>query len=297
MLRENLLDLYSFVSIAKEGSFTRAGARLGLLPSTLSHAMRALETRMGVVLLTRTTRSVALTEAGERLLLQVAPHLQEIEAGLFATRELREQPAGTIRISAIDYVIDTLLWPRLASLLEQHPDLKLEFAIDYGLADIVKDKFDIGVRSGDQVAQDMVAVRIAADYRLAIVASPAYLQRHPPPATPRELLQHNCISLQLPTFGGPYAWELKKGEQALEVKVRGQLSCNGVYQMLHAALSSAGLAYLPEALAQPYVAAGQLEWVLPAWFPTFPGQHIFYPLRRQDSRAFTLVVDALRYRA
>ena len=296
MLRENLLDLGAFVAVARERSFTRAAAKLGLSPSALSHTIRALETRLGVLLLTRTTRSVAPTEAGMRLLKQVEPHLQDIEAGLVATRELSEKPAGTIRITAIDYVVDTILWPRLTPLLAQHPDIKIDIAVDYSLTDIVADRYDIGVRSGDQVAQDMVAVRISPDYRLAIVGAPAYFQQRPLPKKPPDLVGHNCIGLQLPTYGGSYAWELKKGKREVNVRVNGQLTFNGVYQMLNAALSGAGLAFVPEDLARPHVDAGRLQWVMADWFPTFPGLHIFYPGRRQSSRAFTLVVEALRHR-
>lgn len=213
MLRENISDILAFIAVAQEGSFTRAAAKLGVTQSALSHTLRALEVRMGVRLLNRTTRSVAPTAAGERLLGTVTPRLEEIEAELTAVVETREKPAGTIRITATDYAVDMVLWPRLSSVLHDYPDIKVEFVVDYGLSDIVADRFDIGVRWGDQVAKDMIAVRIAPDMRLAIVASPDYLRKHATPRQPKDLLQHNCITLRLPTRGGLYAWELKKGKK------------------------------------------------------------------------------------
>jgi DNA-binding transcriptional LysR family regulator len=297
MLRENMTDLMAFIAVAQARSFTRAAAKLGVSQSALSHTIRGLEERLGLRLLTRTTRSVTPTEVGERLLAQVAPRLEEVEAELTSLRELRDKPAGTIRISAIDYVINAVLLPKLASVIQAYPDIKIETIVDYGLLDIVADRFDIGVRDGDQVAKDMIAVRIAPDYRLAIVGAPSYLQGRPAPKTPADLARHNCICLRLPTQGGIYAWELQKGRRKLQVKVDGQLTCNGVYQMLNAALSGAGLAFMPEGLAQPYVDAGQLQWVLEDWYQTFPGFHLYYPSRRQSSRALAVVVEALRYRA
>ena len=294
MLRENVSDLLAFIAVAREGSFTRAAAKLGMSQSALSHAMRALEDRMGVKLLSRTTRSVAPTEAGERLMQTVAPRFEEIESELAAVVETRDKPAGVIRITATDYAIDTVLWPRLAKVLPQYPDIKVELVVDYGLTDIVTDRFDIGVRWGDQVAKDMIAVRIGEDARLAIVGSPGYLSKHPAPKHPKNLVDHNCIRLRLPTHGGVYAWELKKGSRNVQVRVDGQFTFNGAYQMLNAAIDGAGLAFVPEDLAAPHVAAGRLQWVLPDWFPTFPGLHIFYPNRREYSRALTVVVDALR---
>lgn len=296
MLRQNVLDLLAFLAVARERSFTRAAAQLGVSPSALSHAIRALEARMGLRLLARTTRSVAPTEAGERLMQQVAPRLDEIEGELLALRELRDRPAGTVRITAIDYAVDTVLWPRLAGTLAAYPDLKVEIVVDYGISNIVADRFDIGVRGGDRVDKDMIAVRVSPDYRLAIVGAPAYLDRHPPPETPQDLIHHNCIALRLPTHGGVYAWELRKGARQLQVRVDGQITCNGVYQMLGAALSGSGLAFIPEDLARPQVAAGRLRWVLEDWFPTFPGFHAFYPSRREPSRALSVVIEALRLR-
>ena len=297
MLRENVTDLLAFVAVAREGSFTRASAKLGVSQSALSHTLRALEARMGVRLLSRTTRSVAPTAAGERLLQTVAPRFEEIENELAAIVEMRDKPAGTIRITTTDYAADTVLWPRLSRVLPDYPDIKVELVVDYGLSDIVADRFDIGVRWGDQVAKDMIAVRIGPDSRLAIVGSPGYLKKHPAPKQPKDLLQHNCITLRLPTHGGRYAWELKKGKRAMQVRVDGQLTFNGVYQMLNAAIDGAGLAFVPEDLAQPHVAAGRLRWVLEDWFPTFPGLHIFYPSRREYSKALSIVVEALRFDA
>jgi DNA-binding transcriptional LysR family regulator len=294
MLRENVSDLLAFIAIAREGSFTRAAAQLGVSQSALSHTLRALEARMGVRLLSRTTRSVAPTAAGERLLQAIAPRFEEIESELAAIVETRDKPAGTIRITTTDYAADTLLWPRLSKVLPDYPDIKVELVVDYGLSDIVADRYDIGVRWGDQVAKDMIAVRIGPDARLAIVGSPAYLEKHPAPRQPNDLLNHNCIRLRLPTRGGLYPWELKKGKREIQVRVDGQLTFNGVYQMLNAAIDGAGLAFVPEDLAQPHVSAGRLRWVLEDWFPTFSGLHIFYPSRREYSRALSVVVDALR---
>lgn len=294
MLRENISDLLAFIAVAREGSFTRAAAKLGVSQSALSHTLRGLESRMGVRLLSRTTRSVAPTAAGERLLETVAPRFEEIENELAAVIEMRDKPAGTIRITTTDYAADTVLWPRLSKVLPDYPDIKVELVVDYGLSDIVADRYDIGVRWGDQVARDMIAVRIGPDARLAIVGSPAYFAKHPAPRQPKDLLHHNCITLRLPTRGGLYAWELKKGKREMQVRVDGQFTFNGAYQMLNAAIDGAGLAFVPEDLAQPHVTAGQLQYVLEDWFPTFPGLHIFYPSRREYSKALAIVVDALR---
>lgn len=296
MALEGYSDLLAFIAVTRERSFTRAAAQLGVSQSALSHTIRALEARLGVRLLTRTTRSVAPTEAGEQLFNKLAPRFEEIEADLAEVFELRDSPRGTLRISATDYAANAVLWPRLATFMPRYPDINIEIITDYGLTDIVAERFDIGVRLGDQVAQDMIAVRIAADLRMAMVASPAYLEAHPAPQAPDELARHNCINLRLPTHGGCYPWELARGEEALQVRVQGQLTFNGTYQMLAAALDGCGVAYLPEDLALEHVMAGRLCWVLQDWFPTFPGLHIYYPSRRQSSRALSLVVDALRYR-
>jgi DNA-binding transcriptional LysR family regulator len=296
MPRENLNDLLAFLAVARERSFTRAAAKLGVSPSALSHTMRELEARLGVRLLTRTTRSVAATEAGDRLLRTVGPRFEEIEAELAALRELREKPAGTIRITATEHATDTILVPKLTKLLRDYPDIKVEIAIDYGLTDIVAQRFDAGVRSGEQVASGMIAVRIAPDMRMAVVGSPSYFTDRPEPEKPQDLLDHNCISLRLPTHGGLYAWEFEKGGRELKVRVEGQLIFNTTAQMLNAALAGLGLAYVPEGMAQPYLARGRLKRVLEDWCLPYPGYHLWYPSRRQSSAAFALLVDALRYR-
>jgi DNA-binding transcriptional LysR family regulator len=295
MPRENLNDLRAFVAVGREGSFTKAAAKLGISQSALSHTVRGLEERLGIRLLTRTTRSVSPTEAGERLLRTVAPRLDEIDAELEGLAELRERPAGTVRITAIDYVADTILWPRLGELLHAYPDIRVEIGIDYGLVDIVAEGYDAGVRSGEQIAKDMIAVRIAPDARMAVVGSPRYFEAHSAPTTPRDLIAHNCVNLRLPTRGGLYAWEFEKDGQAPHVRVEGQVIFNGTYQMLQAALDGFGLAYLPEALARPYIAEGSLEEALADWCPISSGFHLYYPSRRQHSAAFALVIDALRY--
>jgi len=297
MSRESFNDILAFIAVARERSFTRAAAQLGMSQSALSHTIRTLETRLGLRLLMRTTRSVAPTEAGERLLATVAPHFDEIADELAALGEMRDKPAGTIRITAIDYVADTILLPRLARLLPDYPDIKVEIVIDYGLTDIVAERFDAGVRLGDQVARDMIAVRIAPDMRMQVVGSPGYFAAHPRPQTPHALTEHNCINLRLPTHGGLYAWEFEKEGQQLNVRVEGQWVFNGSSQMLNAALAGLGLAYLPEDMVRPAIDAGRLQSVLEDWSPSFPGYHLYYPSRRQSARALALVVDALRYRA
>lgn len=297
MPRENMHDLIAFMAVARERSFTRAAAQLGISQSTLSHTIKALEQRLGLRLLTRTTRSVAPTEAGERLLQNIGPHFEDIEAELAALGELRDKPSGTIRITATDYAANTILWPRLAPVLAANPDLKVEISIDYELRDIVADRFDIGVRSGEQVAKDMIAVRIGPDQRMAVVAAPAYLKHRPEPITPQDLAQHNCINLRLPTYGGLLPWELHHDGKPLQVRVDGQVIVGNVYQKLEAALAGAGLAHIPENLAQPFVAQRRLRYVLQDWYTTYPGQHAYYPSRRQSSRALQIVIEALRYRS
>lgn len=296
MAREGYGDLLAFLAVARERSFTRAAAQLGVSQSALSHTIRALEARLGVRLLTRTTRSVAPTEAGEQLFNKLAPRFEEIEADLAEVVELRDSPRGTLRISATDYAANAVLWPRLAEFMPRYPDIKIEITIDYGLTDIVAQRYDIGVRLGNQVAQDMIAVRVGPDLYMAMVASPAYLKNLPAPQVPEDLAAHNCINLRLPTHGGCYPWELEKAGKESQVRVQGQLTFNGTYQMLAAALDGCGVAYIPQDLAQEHVTAGRLCWVLQEWFPTFPGLHIYYPSRRESSRALSLVVDALRYK-
>lgn len=294
MARDPISDLLAFLAVARERSFTRAAAQMGVSQSALSHTIRALETRMGVRLLTRTTRSVSPTEAGERLLATVAPRLQEIEEEVQAVSELGDKVGGTIRITAIDHVVDTVLWPRLAPLLVAYPDLKVEISADYRLVDIVAERFDIGVRWGDQVARDMIAVRLAPDMQMHIVANPDYLARHGRPQQPAELLQHNCIALRLTGSGGLYAWELTQGGREVLARVAGQAVFNGAYQMLRAALSGTGLAFLPQDLVAEHLASGRLISVMADWCPVFPGLHAYYPSRRQSSKALGLVIAALR---
>jgi DNA-binding transcriptional LysR family regulator len=262
----------------------------------LSHTITGLEERLCLRLLTRTTRSVAPTQAGERLLHTLGPRFEEIDAELDAISELREKPAGTIRITATDYPADTILLPKLAKFLPQYPDIKVEIIIDYGLTDIVAQRYDAGVRWGEQVAKDMIAVRIGPDMRIAVVSAPSYFAKRQLPKKPQDLTDHICINLYLPTYGGLYAWEFEKGGRELRVRVEGQLVLNGTAQMLNAALAGFGLAYVPEDLAQPHVAQGRLKRVLDDWCPPFPGYHLYYPSRRHSSPAFALLVDALRYR-
>ncbi|MGA8291915.1 MAG: LysR family transcriptional regulator [Rhodoplanes sp.] len=296
MLRENVNDLLAFLAVAREQSFTRAAAKLGVSQSALSHTIRGLEERLGVRLLTRTTRSVSPTEAGERLLHTAGPRLEEIETELAALSELREKPAGTIRITATEYAVDTILWPKLARFLRQYPDIKVETIIDNGLTDIVAQRYDAGVRAGEQVAKDMIAVRIGPDMRMAVVGTPSYFRNRSEPKKPQELIGHNCINLRLSTHGGLYAWEFEKGGREIRVRVEGQLIFNGTNQMLNAALAGFGLAYVPEDLAQPHLAKGRLKRVLEDWCLPYSGYHLYYPSRRQPSAAFALFVDALRHR-
>jgi len=296
MQRGQLDDLRAFLAIGRERSFTRAAAKLGVSQSALSHTIRELEARLGVRLLTRTTRSVSATEAGERLLDRLGPRFDEIESELEALGELRERPAGTIRITATDYAADMILWPKLAKLLRRYPDIKVEIIVDYGLTDIVAQRFDAGVRSGEQVAKDMIAVRIGPDMRMAVVGTPSYFRTRPEPRKPQDLIGHNCINLRLRTYGGLYAWEFEKGGRELKVRVDGQLVFSGAFQMLNAALAGFGLAYVPEDLAEPHLAKGRLKRVLADWCAPYSGYHLYYPSRRQTSAAFALLVDALRYR-
>lgn len=297
MQRGNLDDLLAFVAVGQERSFTKAAAKLGISQSALSHTIKELERRVGVRLLTRTTRSVSPTEAGERLLLNIAPRIEEIDAELRAVTELREKPAGTIRITATEYAAEAIVMPKIAKLLRDYPDIKVEIVIDYGLTDIVAQRFDAGVRSGVQVAKDMIAVRIAPDMRMAVVGAPSYFKSRPQPKKPQDLIAHNCINLRLPTHSSLYAWEFEKGSRELRVRVEGQLTFNTTAQMLSAALSGHGLAYVPEGMAQSHVDKGRLVRVLEDWCAPFSGYHLYYPSRRQPSAAFSLVVDALRYRA
>ncbi|MGH6684611.1 MAG: LysR family transcriptional regulator [Pseudolabrys sp.] len=296
MAREDVRDLVAFLAVGRERSFTKAAVQLGVSQSALSHTIRGLEARLGIRLLTRTTRSVAPTEAGERLLQSLGPRFDEIDAELAAVSELREKPAGTIRLTATEYAADTILVPKLAKLLRVYPDIRVEIVTDYGLTDIVTQRFDAGVRSGEQVAKDMIAVRIAPDMRMAVAGAPSYFKKRPAPKRPQDLIEHNCINLRLPTHGGVYAWEFEKNGRELKVRVEGQMTFNAAAQMLNAAVAGLGLAYVPEGLVQPHLVKGRLKRVLEDWCPPFPGYHLYYPSRRQSSAAFALLVEALRHR-
>src|SRR5216683_1662879 len=296
MRRENVNDLLAFLAVARERSFTKAAAKLGVSQSALSHTIRGLEARLGLRLLTRTTRSVSPTEAGERLLQTVGHRFEEIQAELEALSELRDKPAGTFRITAGEHAVNSILLPALMKLLPLYPDIKVEISVDHSLIDIVAQRYDAGVRSGEQVAKDMIAVRIGPDMRMAVVGAPSYFAERSPPKKPQDLTDHNCINLRLPTYGGLYAWEFEKGDRELKVRVDGQLVFNGPTQMLNAAQAGLGLAYVPQDLAQPHLDAGLLTRVLEDWCPPYSGYHLYYPSRRQSSPAFALLVDALRYR-
>lgn len=296
MAHENFNDLAAFATVAKERSFTRAAAKLGVSQSALSQTIRTLEDRIGLRLLTRTTRSVAPTEAGERLLQTVAPRFDEIEAQLAALRELREIPAGTVRITAGEHPAISILQPSLKRLLPDHPDINVEIVVDYGLTDIVAEGYDAGVRMGEQVAKDMIAVRIGPEMRMAVVASPAYFKQHPIPQTPQELTAHKCINMRLPTYGGLFPWGLEKEGREVKVRGEGQLVFNSLGLRLSSALDGLGVTYMPEDQVLPYVAEGRLIRVLEDWCPYFPGYHLYYPSRRHSSPALSLLVDVLRYR-
>lgn len=295
-MRKNYDHIIAFLAVAKDKSFTKAAAKLGVSQSTLSHTIRGFEERLGVRLLTRTTRSVALTEAGKRLFTSVNPHFEEIENELDALSEFRDKPAGTIRITSTEYAVETILWPKLKTFLPKYPDIKIEINIDYSMTDIVAQQYDAGVRAGEQIANDMIAVKIGPDMRMIVVGSPSYFTQHTPPKTPKELIKHKCINLRLPTFGGLYAWEFQKKGQKLNVHVTGQLTFNRTTQLLNAALDGFGLTYVPEDLALPHIKTGELQIALDDWCPTSPGYHIYYPNRRHASPAFSLLVDVLRYK-
>ena len=294
MARENFNDLLAFVIVAREGSFTKAAAQLGVSQSALSHTIRALETRLAIRLLTRTTRSVSPTEAGQRLLMTLAPRFDEMEAEVAALSAFREKPAGTIRITAAEHAASYLLWPKLAAFLPDYPDIKVEITVDYGLTDIVAGRYDLGVRLGEQVDKDMIAVRIGPDLRMAVVGSPAYLARRLAPATPHELAGHDCLNLRLPTHGGLYTWEFEKDGHKLNVRVEGQLTFNSTTPRLRAALAGFGLAYLPEDMAEEDIRQGRLIRVLDDWCQPFAGYHAYYT-SRQASPALALLIKALRH--
>lgn len=295
MRRKDINDLIAFLEVAKERSFTRAAARMGVSQSALSHTIRQLEERLEIRLLTRTTRSVSPTEAGERLLERIGPHLDGIATELDAIGTLRDKPSGTIRITAGDYQMRCYLWPKLRVFLKQYPDIRIELSVDYGLRDIAADRFDAGVRMGGQVAKDMIAVRIGPDLRFVVVGAPAYLDSRAPPTTPSDLTDHACVNLRLPTHGGLYPWEFEDGGREIKVRVEGQLIFDNIYDILAAAIDGFGLAFVPEDIARPHLERGKLRMVLEDYAAVWEGFHLYYPSRRHHSPAFALLVKALRH--
>lgn len=296
MAKRDFNDLLWFLVLARERSFTRAAAKLGIAQSTLSHTMKRLETQMGIRLLTRTTRNVALTEAGRRLQQSLAPRIEEIEAEIEALTAFRDKPSGRIRITLSDHALASVVWPKLSPVIKAYPDIKLELILDSGFRNIVEEGFDAGIRLGESVEKDMIAVRIGPAWRLVAVASPDYLAANPKPKHPKELVRHNCINMRQTTAGGLYAWEFAKNRQELRVKVDGQLTFNNSYAMIDAAVNGYGIAYLPENIVADQIKSGVLAVVLDDWSPLFDGYFIYYPSKRQNSPAFKLIVDALRYR-
>jgi DNA-binding transcriptional LysR family regulator len=296
MARQTFNDLIALQAVAREGSFTRAAAKLGVSQPALSRTISNLEARLGLRLLARSIRSVAATEAGERLIRTVGPHFDGIEAGLSALTELREKPAASLRITSVEHATDTIIAPVLARLLPDYPDISIEVINDYALRDIVAERYDAGVRLGEQVAKDMIAVRIGPDFRNAVVGAPSYFERRPRPRRPHDLTDHDCINLRLPTSGGLWTWPFAKGGRELRVRTEGQLVFNTVSLMANMAVAGLGLAYLPEDVVQNHVAEGRLVRVLTDWSAPASGYHLYYPSRRQATPAFALLVDALRYR-
>ncbi|RYE40029.1 MAG: LysR family transcriptional regulator [Hyphomicrobiales bacterium] len=288
-------DLQAFLAVARDRSFTKAAARLGVTPSALSHSMKALEERLGIRLLSRTTRNVSTTEAGDRLMRSIAPLFEQIAAEVDALGELRDKPAGTIRITCTDDIIELCLRPLLAEFLSAYPDIKLELFVDYGFTNVVEERFDAGVRMGEAVSKDMIAVRIGPDWSLAVVGSPAYFERYTPPRTPYDLTRHSCVNIRHRPSGSIYAWEFEKDGKIFTVKGEGQLVFNSTLHVLNSSLDGMGLGYVPEQLAAPYIADGRLKRVLKSWCPTFQGFHLYYPNRRQTSPAFSAFVEAVRY--
>ncbi len=297
MARDELSELKAFIAVANERSFTRAAAKLGVSASAISHTVRGLEERLGLRLLTRTTRSVATTEAGERLYRSIAPHFEQIRAEIDSLSELRDKPSGTVRITSGVHAVETILRPRLAKFLPRYPDINVEVSIDNGFVDIVGERFDAGIRLGESISKDMVAVRIGPDWRFVVVGAPDYFTRRSPPDHPGELTNHKCINLRLSSAGGLYAWEFEKSGGELDVRVSGQLTFDSVVPVLQAAVDGLGLAYVPEDLARPYVETGQLGVVLSDWCGNVQGYHLYYPNRRLASPAFARFVEAIRYRA
>jgi DNA-binding transcriptional LysR family regulator len=296
VLRGNINDLLAFLAVARERSFTKAAATMGVSQSALSHTIRELEARLGVRLLTRTTRAVAPTDAGQRLIDGISAHFEEIEAQVDALGELRDRPAGTIRIAAADYAITHVLWPKLRVFLPKFPDIKVELILDNGLTDIVTERFDAGVRMGEHLAKDMISARISPDFCLAVVGAPSYFASHPEPKHPKDLIQQTCINFRLPSSGGLYAWEFEEKGREIKIRVDGQLAFNNIFNALQATLDGFGLAYIPEEIVRPYVADGRLVHVLRKWSPYWDGYYLYYPSRRQSSPAFVALVDALRHR-
>jgi DNA-binding transcriptional LysR family regulator len=296
MSSENLNNLAAFVAVATERSFTRAAAKLGVSQSALSQTIKGLESRLGIRLLTRNTRSVSPTEMGERLLRTLAPRFEEIDQELSALTALRDKPAGTIRITAGEHPATTLIQPALKRFLPDHPDIHVEVSADYGLTDIIAQGYDAGVRIGEQIAKDMIAVRIGPAMRMAVVAAPGYFKLHSRPVTPQDLTGHNCINIRLPTYGGLSVWEFEKEGREVRVRVEGQLVFNNATMRLASALDGLGIAYMPEDLVLEHIAAGRLERALEDWCEPFAGYHLYYPSRRHASPAFALVIEALRYR-
>jgi DNA-binding transcriptional LysR family regulator len=294
MAREDFNDLLWFLALAEDRSFTKAAAKLGITQSTLSHTIKRLETRLGLRLLTRTTRSVSLTEAGERLFDALLPRITAIRGELEALSDLRDKPAGTVRITLSDHALETVVWPKLQPILKDYPDIRVELSRDNGLRNIVEDGFDAGVRLGESIEKDMIAVRIGPDWRMLLVASPAYLADKPRPQHPQDLVGHNCINMRQTTGGGLYAWEFEKDGQELRVRVEGQLTFNTSYPMVDAAVKGLGVAYVPDDLVAAELSAGTLVTLLEDWTPPFPGYYLYYPSRHQNAPAFRLIVDALR---
>lgn len=293
--RQNYSDIQAFIAVAREKSFTKAAANLSVSQSALSHTVRNLESRLGIRLLTRTTRSVSTTEAGQRLVDMLVPRFEEIDAEIAALGELRDKPAGTVRLSASDHAVDTILWPKLTPIMQNNPDIIIEFNIDYGLTDIVKQRIDAGVRFGRKLEKDMIAVRIGPDLSRAVVASPKYFANKNKPLTPQELVNHHCINMRLPSYGGLFAWRFQKDGNEITVNVNGHIIVNTMPNVMRSALEGHGLAYLPEDCVEPYLQSGELIQVLQDWCPKLPGYHLYYPDRRNPSPAFRMVVDALKY--
>lgn len=295
MAQTKINDLQAFVAVAREQSFTKAAVKLGVTSSALSHTVRGLEERLGVRLLSRTTRNVSTTEAGDRLMRSIAPLFEQIAAEVEALNDLRDKPRGSIRITCTDDSIELCVRAKLKKFSEQYPDIVLELFVDYGFTNVVEERFDAGIRLGEAISKDMIAVRIGRDWRLSLVASPAYFEQNPVPETPYDLMKHNCINIRHRPSGTIYAWEFERDGKPFTVKGEGPLVFNSIIHVLNAALDGIGIGYVPEELVAPYLADGRLKEVLPEWCPTFQGYHLYYPNRRQASPAFAALVEALRY--